>query len=90
MAAIEQVFVYNFGSSKARHSNLVLIPPEIDTPDTPDPSILRFNVILDEKSNKQYAFDYHNHQEGHQNLVSTSFRWRIMANCVSAVDSRHR
>ena len=41
MTATEQVFVYNFGSSRARYSNFVSIPPEIDIPDTPDPSILR-------------------------------------------------
>ena len=39
MTATEQVFVYNFGSGW--YSNLVSIPPEIDIPDTPDPSILR-------------------------------------------------
>ena len=37
-----------FGSSSARYSNFVSIPPEIDIPDTPDLSI--FDVILDEKS----------------------------------------
>ena len=51
MAATEQVFVYNFGSSRARYSNLVLISPEINIPYMPDPSVLRFDVILDEKSN---------------------------------------
>ena len=47
MAATEQIFVNNFGSTMARHSNLVSIPREIDIPDTPDPSILHFDVILD-------------------------------------------
>ena len=51
MAATEQVFVYNFVSSRASYSNWVSIPPEIDVPDTPDSSILRFVVILDDKSN---------------------------------------
>ena len=46
MAAAEQVFVYNFGSSRARYSNLVSIPPEMDIPDTPDLSFLRFDVML--------------------------------------------
>ena len=50
MAAAEQVFVCDFGSSVARYSNLVTIPPEIDIPDTPDPVVVRFDVILDDKS----------------------------------------
>ena len=50
MAATLQVLVYKFGSSRARYSNCVSIPPEIDIPDTPDLSILCFDVILDEKS----------------------------------------
>ena len=51
MAATLQVCVYKFGSSRVRYSNFVSIPPEFDTPDTPDLSILRVDVILDEKSN---------------------------------------
>ena len=47
MAAAEQVFVYNLGSSRARYSNLVSIPPEVDIPDKPDLSDLRFDIILD-------------------------------------------
>ena len=50
MAATLQVLVYKFGSSRARYSNFVSIPPEIHIPDTPDLSILCFDVILDEKS----------------------------------------
>ena len=51
MAAAERVFVYKFGSSRVRCSNMVPLPPEIDIPDTPDLSILRFDVkLLDEKS----------------------------------------
>ena len=45
MPATEQVFVYNFGSSRARYSNVLSIPHEIDIPDTPDLYILRFDVI---------------------------------------------
>ena len=41
MATSEQVFGYNFGSSRAWYSNLVSILPEIDIPDMPDASILR-------------------------------------------------
>ena len=33
--------VYNFGSSRVRYSTFVSSPPEIDTPDTPDLSVLR-------------------------------------------------
>ena len=51
MAATEQVLVYNFGTSRARYSNLVSIPHEIDIPDTPDSSILCVDVILDAESN---------------------------------------
>ena len=51
MAATEQLFVYNFGSSRARYSNFVSIPPKIDIPDTPDPYILRSDAIFDEISN---------------------------------------
>ena len=51
MAATEHVFFYNFGSSRVRYSNQVSIPPEIDIPDTPDPSILRVDVVLQDKSN---------------------------------------
>ena len=47
MAATEQVFVYNFGSSRAVYSNVVAIPPEIDIPFTSNPSILCFDVILE-------------------------------------------
>jgi len=36
MATAEQVFVYDFGSSRARYSNFISIPPEIDIPDKPD------------------------------------------------------
>ena len=36
MAAAVQVLVRNFGTSKARYEKWVSIPPEIDTPDTPD------------------------------------------------------
>ena len=32
--------------------------------------------------------DYHNHQERHNNSCSSSFRSRVTAYCVSAVDSR--
>ena len=47
MDATEQVFVYNCGSSRARYSNFVSIPPEIDISDTPDRSMLWFDVVLD-------------------------------------------
>ena len=50
MATTLQVLVYKFGSSRARYSNMLSIPPEIDIPDTPDLSILCFDVILDDKS----------------------------------------
>ena len=50
MAAAEPVFIYNFGSRRARQANLVSIPPQIDIPDTSDLSVLRFDAILDEKS----------------------------------------
>ena len=50
MAATQQVFVYNFGSSMARYLKLVSISPKMYTSNTPDLSILRFNVILVEKS----------------------------------------
>ena len=32
--------------------NVASFPPEIDIPDTPDLSVLRFDFILDEKSNR--------------------------------------
>ena len=51
MAATEWAFICDFGSSRARYSKLVSIPHENDIPDTPDLSILCFDVILDEKSN---------------------------------------
>ena len=41
----------NFGSRRAGYLNLASIPPEIDTPDTPDQSMFRVDVILDEKPN---------------------------------------
>ena len=51
MAPAEQVFVCNFGSSRATYSNLVSVPTDIEISDTHGVSILRFDVILDEKSN---------------------------------------
>jgi len=52
MAADEQVFMYNFGSRRARQLNLLSIPPKIDIRDTPDLSISRlFDVMFDYKSN---------------------------------------
>ena len=50
MAAILQIFVYKFGSSRAKYSNVLSFPPEIDIPYTPDLSILCFDIILDDKS----------------------------------------
>ena len=32
--------------------------------------------------------DSHNHREGNQNPVSSSFRSKVTADCVSAVDDR--
>ena len=51
MVASDQVFIYNFGSRRARKPNLVSIPPKIDIPNTPDLCILRFDAIFDDKSN---------------------------------------
>ena len=51
MAAAESVFICNFGSRRARQANLVSISPQIDNPDKSDLSVLRFDAILDVKSN---------------------------------------
>jgi len=51
MIAADQVFIYNFGSRRARKLNLVSIPPKMYIPNTPDLSILRFDAIFDYKSN---------------------------------------
>ena len=39
----------------------------------------------------EYLFDWdpHNHRDGHQNPVSSSFRSKVTVDCVSAVDDRH-
>ena len=50
MAAADQIFIYNFGSRRARKPTLVSIPPKTDIPDTPDLSILRFYTIFDDNS----------------------------------------
>ena len=36
-----------------------------------------------------YMFNFHNRSGGHQNPVSSSIRWNVTADNVSAVDDRH-
>ena len=40
------------------------------------------------RNNMHLIGDYHNNREGHKYPVSSSFRPRVTAYCVSAVDSR--
>jgi len=80
MAAAEQVFVYNLGSSRARYSNLVSIPPEVDILDKPHLSVLRLDVILDLKKptwplihddrSSMTKLDFHVSLDGYENAQS--------------------